>query len=206
MPSAATGAVSSRRWGTLMQEEGIEIRLGQRVEQIVLSACPSGDGPKPSRRQADVRSSRQSPARAGCATAGARLFSTADSSSATPTSPFAWTNLYRSEFRTKKSRIWMPRLKYSMSLFVLYFGTTKKYPEIAHHTILLGEKYKRASARRYSIRKSLNMSDFSLYLHRPTDADPSMAPAGRDAWYVLCPVPNLQGDVDWKTMGPRIAI
>ena len=123
--------------------------------------------------------------------------------------PFAWHNLIDPKFRTKKSHYWMPRLKYSMGLFVLYFGTTKQYPEIKHHTIILGDKYEQLLHEMFDL-KQLEMSDFSLYLHRPTATDPSMAPAGCDAWYVLCPVPNLQPStdsgqaaVDWKTMGPK---
>ncbi len=96
----------------------------------------------------------------------------------------------------------MRKLKYSMGLFVLYFGTTRQYPDVAHHTILLGEKYGELLADMFD-RKTLEMSDLSVYLHRPTATDPSMAPPGCDAFYVLCPVPNLQGDVDWKAMGPK---
>ena len=40
--------------------------------------------------------------------------------------------------------------------------------------------------------------DFSLYLHRPTATDPSLAPDGCDAFYVLSPVPHLQSGVDWR--------
>jgi phytoene desaturase len=43
--------------------------------------------------------------------------------------------------------------------------------------------------------------DFSLYLHRPTATDPSLAPAGCDAWYVLSPVPNLGSGTDWAAIG-----
>ena len=41
--------------------------------------------------------------------------------------------------------------------------------------------------------------DFSLYIHRPTATDKSFAPEGCDSFYVLCPVPNLQGSVNWDT-------
>jgi phytoene desaturase len=39
--------------------------------------------------------------------------------------------------------------------------------------------------------------DFSLYLHRPSATDPSMAPAGCDAFYVLSPVPHLGSGTNW---------
>ena len=63
-----------------------------------------------------------------------------------------------------------------MSLFVWYFGTRRRYPDVAHHTILLGPRY-RELLRDIFERKVL-AADFSLYLHRPTATDPSLAPAG----------------------------
>ena len=90
----------------------------------------------------------------------------------------------------------------SMGLFVLYFGTDRAYPDIAHHTIWLGERYKEL-LRDIFDRKVLS-EDFSLYLHRPTATDPSFAPDGHDSFYVLAPVPNLEGNIDWATEGPRL--
>jgi phytoene desaturase len=92
------------------------------------------------------------------------------------------------------------QLKFSMGLFVLYFGTTRRYPDVAHHTIILGDRYKSLLHEMFDL-KQLEMSDFSVYLHRPTATDPSMAPAGCDSFYVLVPVPNLQGGQDWKSIG-----
>ena len=43
----------------------------------------------------------------------------------------------------------------------------------------------------------------SLYLHAPTRSDPSLAPTGCEAFYVLSPVPNLAGDVDWSSVRDR---
>jgi phytoene desaturase len=82
-----------------------------------------------------------------------------------------------------------------MSLFVWYFGTRRKYPDVAHHTILLGPRY-RDLLKDIFDRKVL-ADDFSLYLHRPTATDPSLAPDGCDAFYVLSPVPHLQSGTDW---------
>lgn len=90
----------------------------------------------------------------------------------------------------------------SMGLFVLYFGTDRNYPDIAHHTIWLGERYKELLHDIFN-RKVLS-DDFSLYLHRPTATDPSFAPAGHDSFYVLAPVPNLEGEIDWSVEGPRL--
>jgi phytoene desaturase len=100
-----------------------------------------------------------------------------------------------------KRRRWRPRklarAKYSMGLFVWYFGTNRRFEDIAHHTILLGPRHD--PLLRDIFDTQVLAADFSLYLHRPTASDPSLAPAGCDAFYVLSPVPNLQGDTDWET-------
>ena len=82
-----------------------------------------------------------------------------------------------------------------MSLFVWYFGTRRRYDDVPHHTILLGPRYQELLDDIFE-RKVL-ASDFSLYLHRPTATDPSLAPAGGDAFYVLSPVPHLDSGMDW---------
>jgi phytoene desaturase len=88
------------------------------------------------------------------------------------------------------------RSRYSMSLFVWYFGTDRRYPDVAHHTILLGPRYKELLRDIFS--RHMLAQDFSLYLHRPTATDPSLAPAGGDAFYVLSPVPHLDSGTDWQ--------
>ncbi|MDV2983112.1 UNVERIFIED_CONTAM: phytoene desaturase [Methylobacteriaceae bacterium AG10] len=89
----------------------------------------------------------------------------------------------------------LARAASSMGLFVWYFGTQKKYPEVDHHMILMGPRY-RGLLQDIFDRKHL-ADDFSLYLHRPTATDPLLAPPGHDAFYVLAPVPNLAGGQDW---------
>ena len=93
------------------------------------------------------------------------------------------------------------RARYSMSLFVWYFGTRRRYEDVAHHTILLGPRY-RGLLNDIFERKVL-AEDFSLYLHRPTATDLSLAPAGCDAFYVLSPVPHLASGVDWSVEAER---
>jgi phytoene desaturase len=90
----------------------------------------------------------------------------------------------------------LTRMRYSMSLFVLYFGTDRRYDDVAHHEILMGPRYRELLDDIFT-RKTL-ADDFSLYLHRPTATDPSLAPPGCDSWYVLSPVPNLAGTTDWR--------
>jgi len=88
--------------------------------------------------------------------------------------------------------------RYSMGLFVWYFGTRRQYPEVPHHTILVGPRYK--GLLEDIFQNKVLAEDFSLYLHRPTATDPSLAPPGCETFYVLSPVPNLDGNVDWKSM------
>ena len=92
--------------------------------------------------------------------------------------------------------------QYSMGLYVLYFGTTKQYPDVAHHTIWMGKRFKSLLADIFGNKPLAD--DFSLYVHRPTATDPSFAPEGCDSFYVLCPVPNLQGPVDWDVEGRKL--
>lgn len=110
----------------------------------------------------------------------------------------AWTylNLVKSEHRDKYTDQYIKKLDYSMSLFVIYFGTDRKYENMAHHEIILGKRYRELLDEIF-VGKTL-AEDFSLYLHRPTATDQSLAPEGCDSWYVLSPVPHLAGATDWK--------
>ncbi len=101
--------------------------------------------------------------------------------------------------RTRKKR-WtdrrLYRAKYSMSLFVWYFGTNRRYEDVDHHMILLSDRYRELLVDIFD--RKILAKDFSLYLHRPTATDPSLAPDGCDAFYVLSPVPNQKSCIDWK--------
>ncbi len=112
----------------------------------------------------------------------------------------AWT--YRHLVEPQHRRHWTDRKiehsRYSMSLFVWYFGTRRQYPDVPHHMMLLGPRYEDLLADIFH--KHHLADDFSLYLHRPTATDPSMAPAGHDAFYVLSPVPHLKSGTDWAAM------
>ncbi|MEO1161533.1 MAG: phytoene desaturase family protein, partial [Pseudomonadota bacterium] len=90
----------------------------------------------------------------------------------------------------------LARASYSMSLFVWYFGTSRKFDDVYHHTMVLGPRYK--GLLRDIFKRHRLTDDFSLYLHRPTASDASLAPEGCDAFYVLAPVPHLDSGTDWK--------
>ena len=107
-------------------------------------------------------------------------------------------NLIASKFRRKYTDGKIKRMRYSMSLFVIYFGTKKRYTDsgLKHHNIILGKRYK-GLLRDIFTRKRLS-DDFSLYLHMPSATDASVAPEGCETFYVLSPVPNLASGMDWN--------
>ena len=123
----------------------------------------------------------------------------------------AWTymNLIPAQYRRINSDLWVKAKKYSMSLFVIYFGTKKRYAlpgtptgdRLAHHNIILSEDYKRLLREIFG--NDYLPDEFSLYLHVPSKTDPSLAPPGCKSFYVLSPVPHLGSTIDWaKQAGP----
>jgi len=92
------------------------------------------------------------------------------------------------------------RLRQSMGLFVAYFGAEGSYPTLAHHTIVMGPRYRELLHDIFSRR--VLAEDMSLYLHAPTRTDPTMAPPGHEAFYVLSPVPNTRSSVSWREEAP----
>jgi len=91
--------------------------------------------------------------------------------------------------------------RHSMSLFVIYFGLNKLHDQLAHHTVCFGQRYRPLIDEIFCGPKLA--TDFSLYLHSPSITDPSLAPAGSGAYYVLAPVPHLgSADIDWEVEGP----
>ncbi|MGC4066306.1 MAG: phytoene desaturase [Polyangiaceae bacterium] len=99
-----------------------------------------------------------------------------------------YSRLYEGNVDALSTQRTLERKKWSMSLFVLYFGTDRTY-DIAHHTVIFGARYKGLLDEIF--RGSSLPQDFSLYLHSPTVTDPSLAPPGCGTFYVLSPVPHL---------------
>ena len=98
----------------------------------------------------------------------------------------------------------LARMNYSMSLFLIYFGTRRKYSDLLHHNIIFGPRYRELLSDIFS--RGRLADDFSLYLHAPSRSDPDLAPPGCEAFYVLSPVPHLgKLDIDWRVEGPRYA-
>jgi len=110
---------------------------------------------------------------------------------------WVYDKMIRKNKQSAYSKAKMSLMQYSMSLFVIYFGTKRQYRDVglAHHNIILGERYKGLLQDIFT--KKTLAEDFSLYLHMPTLTDPSMAPEGHEAFYVLSPVPHLGSGIDW---------
>jgi phytoene desaturase len=166
-----TGALVRGLCG-LIEDAGDEIRCDARVDEIVVE----------NGRASGVRLA------SGEAMAADIVVSNADTA-------FTYGRLLRNQRRRRWSDAALARARYSMSLFVWYFATKRRYDAVPHHTILLGPRYRGLIDDIF--RRKVLAEDFSLYLHRPTASDPSLAPPGCDAFYVLSPVPHLDAGIDW---------
>jgi phytoene desaturase len=109
-------------------------------------------------------------------------------------------NTYRKLVAPQHRRKWtdprLEKMRYAMSLFVVYFGTDRTYPHLPHHSIILGPRYEELLGDIFD--RKIVAEDFSLYLHAPTRTDPSLAPPDCECFYVLSPVPHLGGGQDWE--------
>ena len=104
--------------------------------------------------------------------------------------------------RGQKQKTKLQKRKWSMSLFVIYFGLKRVHTDLEHHMILFGPRYKELINDIFNAPELAE--DFSLYLHAPTLTDPSLAPEGCSTYYVLSPVPHLgTADIDWDEVGPK---
>ena len=172
-PMGGTGALV-RGLVDLIEGQGGRIRYGATVEEILVD---------------------------GGRTTGVRLASdevvAADIVVSNADSAATYKKLLPQRYRHRWTDRKLAGAKYSMSLFVWYFGTDRKYEDVAHHTILLGPRYKELLSDIF--KRHVLAEDFSLYLHRPTATDPGLAPPGCDGFYVLSPVPHLDAQVDWAT-------
>jgi phytoene desaturase len=94
------------------------------------------------------------------------------------------------------------RLRETMSCFLLYLGTDRRFERLLHHTLLVGNGYRefiRAVTRGRELPRT-----FSTYVHAPSRTEPGMAAPGGDSLAVLLPVPNLRAGIDWEREGDRL--
>jgi phytoene desaturase len=165
----------------LLEEIGVRLRLETPVEEI------------------EVRGGR---ATAVWTEQGERIPADLVVSNADPS--WVYGRMIHAPYRRKHSDRVIARKRQSMGLFVAYFGSRRQFPELAHHTIVLGDRYRGLLDDIFTRR--VLADDFSLYLHVPTRTDPSLAPDGQECFYVLSPVPNTRSGIDWsREAGPYFA-
>ena len=182
-PQGGTGALV-QGLVRLFEDIGGELKLNTPVESVELA--PSLNTYGSHKVQHLLSTSKSNPERFDLVVSNADVHHT-------------YSRIYKNEPAAVKRGRRLEKMDWSMSLFVMYFGTRKRFPEIAHHTILFGPRFKGLLTDIFhgnSLPK-----DFSLYLHAPTITDPSLAPADCEAFYVLSPVPHLgNADIDWETV------
>jgi len=158
------------------EKHGVRIRYRTRVTRVELA----GDGARATAvHMAD----------------GERL--EADAVVLNPDLPTAYRQLLPARVAPRR----LDRLRYSPSCVVLHAGSTATYSRTAHHDISFGRAWKRTFDE--LIREGRLMSDPSLLVTNPTRSDPTLAPAGRQTYYVLAPTPHLGAGIDWTVTGPR---
>jgi len=181
-PRGGTGALVAALT-RLLGELGGEMRLSTPVERIEPRACSRG----------------------GYRVTTARGYEEFDLVVSNADVHHTYADLLRGHAAAARRVRRLESLEWSMSLFVLYFGTDRTYRDrVAHHTVLFGPRYRELLE---DIFHGAELpDDFSLYLHAPTVTDASLAPAGCDAFYVLSPVPHLgNAPLDWAALAPGYA-
>lgn len=163
----------------LAEEQGVRFHFGQQVTEIDIE-----EGRATGVRLAD----------------GSKI--PASSVVANADAPALYRQLVPQKWRKKWTDRRIEGFRFSMGLFVLYLGVRKTYPALAHHTILLGRRYKELLEEIFE--GNLLSDDLSLYLHAPTRTDPTLAPEGCESLYVLAPVPNLRAGIDWSREAGRV--
>lgn len=174
-PKGGCGAVSAAL-ARVAERLGVEIRLRTPVERIAFTG----------RRAVGVEA-------AGHRHAADAVVVNADFAHAIP-------RLVPEALRPRWTDRRIATARYSCSTFMLYLGVEGRFDHLAHHTIVLAREYERNIA---EIEAGVLPANPSFYLHNPVATDPVMAPPGHSALYVLVPVPNLQGRVDWSREAAR---
>ncbi len=169
----------------LFEELGGVLKLNTRVEEIECARMSEG---RPQARLVRTSNGTRYPAQV--------VVSNGDLAN-------TYRKLLKPEFRRKWTNTRIEKMRYAMSLFIIYFGTNRTYPHLAHHTIVMGPRYE--GLLNDIFHRRIVAKDFSLYLHAPTRSDPSVAPAGHECFYVLSPVPHLGGGQDWDQIKEEYA-
>jgi len=161
----------NEKMAEVARDLGADIRLGEPVEQLEFQG----------RRVVGVRTAR----------------TRYDSDAIVINADFsnAMQRLVPNELRKRWSNAKIAKKRFSCSTFMLYLGIEGRYEELAHHTIHIARDYE-GNLRQIEDEKTLPMEP-SVYVHNPCIIDPSLAPPGKSALYVLVPVPHLSKHTPW---------
>ena len=114
-----------------------------------------------------------------------------------PDLPVAYRELLPPELTPRRVKT----LTYSPSCFLLLAGSSATYTKTAHHNIHFGKQWREVFTDLID-RKQL-MADPSVLVTNPTRSDASLAPDGKQIYYVLFPTPDMSSGIDWDVVGPR---
>jgi phytoene desaturase len=166
-----------RAMAEVARENGVEIRLNTPVKRILLQGREA--------RGVELES-------------GEKVF--ADEVVIAADFGYAMANLFPPGFLRKYSPRKLARKEFSCSTFMLYLGLDRIY-DLPHHTIFFAQDYRRNVEETF--RAKTISRDVSFYVRNASVTDPALAPPGSSAVYVLVPVANLRGEIDWeKEQGP----
>lgn len=161
-------------------ELGVDFATGTPVERVAFSG----------RRAVGVETSGRRPGRF----AHDHVVINADA-------PWAMKRLIPESLRGAETDARIDAKRYSCSTFMLYLGLDGSV-DLPHHTIYTSADY-RGNIDDISRRGCLS-ADPSMYACNPCVTDPTMAPPGRSALYLLVPTPNTTATIDWEAERPRL--
>ncbi|HET9029571.1 MAG TPA: phytoene desaturase family protein [Candidatus Aquilonibacter sp.] len=95
------------------------------------------------------------------------------------------------------------RMAQTPSALLIYLGLDRGYGDLLHHEFLMPSSLRDTCDDIFA--RGAVPRDPAIYLCAPATTDPSMAPPGGEALYVLVPSPNLRGSTDWRSQTPALA-
>ena len=116
--------------------------------------------------------------------------------------PYTYTHLVDAAERPAYPDAKLAGMDYACSGYLLFLGVDRTYDHLRHQSLYFSEDY-RANLDAIFQTRTLP-AEPSFHLNVPTVTDPTLAPPGHSLIYVLAPMPNLQGDVDWDQAAPVV--
>ncbi len=169
-------AAITAKMAEIAEDMGVEIHLGQPVEEILFEG----------KKATAVRTPE------GVHYADAVMIN-ADFAR-------AMKDMVPDRLRNRWSDRKIKKKKFSCSTFMLYLGIEGQY-DLPHHSIYISKDYERNLDEIEN--KHILSEDPSLYVQNASVTDPTLAPEGMSALYLLAPVTHQSPNVDWETEKKR---